>query len=91
MDIGRKINVPGPVSFALYPGQMAKVIKGHTLRSNQYLLARVYGAESANKADGKVVGADGKETSLDANYITGQLLIIKGTEISFYIPLLVLK
>ena len=47
MNIGTKINIPGPVSFALYPGQMAKVIKGHSLRSNQYLLARVYDADSA--------------------------------------------
>ena len=41
MEIGKKINITGPVSFALYPGQMAKVVKGHALRSNQYLLARV--------------------------------------------------
>ena len=33
LHIGRKVNVRGPVSFALYPGQMAKVIKGHALRS----------------------------------------------------------
>ena len=35
MQIGKKVNIRGPVSFALYPGQMAKVIKGHALRSNQ--------------------------------------------------------
>lgn len=27
MEIGKKINIPGPISFALYPGQMAQVIK----------------------------------------------------------------
>lgn len=45
MEIGKKINIPGPISFALYPGQMAQVIQGHTLRSNQYLVAKVYDAE----------------------------------------------
>ena len=48
LSYGRKINIKGPTSFALFPGQMAKVIRGHALRSNQYLLARVYEAESAN-------------------------------------------
>ena len=28
---GKKVNIPGPVSFALWPGQMAKIIKGHHL------------------------------------------------------------
>lgn len=48
MEIGKKINIPGPISFALYPGQMAQVIQGHTLRSNQYLVAKVYDADSLN-------------------------------------------
>lgn len=47
LHIGRKINIPGPVSFSLFPGQMAKVVRGHRLRSNQYLLARVYDADAA--------------------------------------------
>lgn len=85
-EIGRKINVRGPVSFALYPGQMAKVVKGHTLRTNQYLLARVYDADSANTSDGKVIATDGNETTIENTYITGQILVIKGTEVSFYIP-----
>ena len=41
LEIGRKINIPHD-SFALYPGQMARVIRGHQLRSNQYLIAKVY-------------------------------------------------
>lgn len=48
MQIGRKVNIPGPVNFALYPGQMAQVITGHSLRSNQYLIAKVYDADSLN-------------------------------------------
>lgn len=87
LDIGRKINIRGPVSFSLFPGQMAKVVKGHALRSNQYLLARVYDADKADNADGKVVTVDGNEkTTNETNYITGQLLVIKGTEVSYYIP-----
>lgn len=77
---GCKVNISGPASFALYPGQMAEVIKGHTLRSNQYLVARVYDAESLNKTK-----ADRGEPDHE-DYVNGQILIIKGTEISFYIP-----
>ena len=86
MDIGRKINISGPTSFALFPGQMAKVVKGHTLRTNQYLLARVYDAETATNADGKVINVEGQETKIEQKYVTGQILVIKGTEVSFYIP-----
>ncbi len=80
MQIGYKVNIPGPVSFALYPGQMAQVIKGHTLRSNQYLVARVYDADSLNKTK------EERGDTSEGDYVNGQILIIKGTEISFYIP-----
>ena len=59
VHVGQKINVMGPVSFALYPGQMAKVVRGHALRSNQYLLARVYEANAANSSRGEVRDSDG--------------------------------
>ena len=49
LDIGRKVNLPGPAFFSLWPGQMVRVIKGHRLRSNQYLLVRVYEEEQARK------------------------------------------
>lgn len=78
MQIGCKINIPGPISFALYPGQMTQVIKGHSLRSNQYLIAKVYDADELNSKQ------EGNEE--DAKYVNGQTLIIKGTEVSFYIP-----
>lgn len=81
IQIGCKVNIPGPASFALYPGQMAQVIKGHTLRSNQYLVARVYDADSLNATKAERGDVDHKE-----DYVNGQILIIKGTEISFYIP-----
>ena len=87
MEIGKKINIMGPVAFALYPGQMAKVVRGHALRSNQYLLARVYEANAANNSQGEIRNADGElvETT-KTNYVNGQILVIKGTEVSFYIP-----
>jgi len=87
MLIGSKVNIRGPVTFALYPGQMAKVIRGHALRSNQYLLARVYEADSANKNEGEALDAEGNKITLkEKDYINGQMLVIKGTEVSFYIP-----
>ena len=87
VHVGQKINIMGPVSFALYPGQMAKVVRGHALRSNQYLLARVYEANAANNSQGEVRNAEGElvETK-KTNYVNGQILVIKGTEVSFYIP-----
>ena len=87
VHIGRKVNVRGPVSFALYPGQMSKVIKGHALRSNQYLLARVYEAEEASKSAGEMRDTEGNVIENTKNtYVNGQILVIKGTEVSFYIP-----
>ena len=81
MEIGKKINIPGPASFALYPGQMAQVIQGHNLRSNQYLVAKVYDADSLNATK-----EDRAADSEEPYFVNGQTLIIKGTEISFYIP-----
>lgn len=89
LEIGRKINIAGPVSFSLFPGQMTRVIRGHRLRSNQYLLARVYDAEAARKGIGTatIVDAEGKEVTTQAEeYFVGQMIVIKGTEVSFYIP-----
>jgi major vault protein len=89
---GQKVNIPGPCSFALYPGQAADVVPGHHLRSNQYLVVRVYNdikaRETWNEAVVKTV-ADGEDSVVSQTPPTlnmGQLLIIKGTEVSFYIP-----
>ena len=89
LEIGRKINIAGPISFSLFPGQMTRVIRGHRLRSNQYLLARVYDAEAAKKgiATATIVDTEGKEvTTKPEEYFVGQMIVIKGTEVSFYIP-----
>lgn len=73
---GSKIVIPGPAKFPLWPRQFAEVIPGHDLKSNQYLLTRVYNASEANKEVGEAA----------QGLITGDLLVIKGTEVSFYIP-----
>ena len=89
LHTGIKVNIPGPTSFALFPGQMARVIRGHKLRTNQYLLARVYDADAAMKSmkSATVLDAEGKEKDVSKEtYFAGQLLVIKGTEVSFYIP-----
>ncbi|MEM9074829.1 MAG: hypothetical protein AAGE52_40405 [Myxococcota bacterium] len=98
---GRRVNIPGPITFALWPSQIARVIEGHHLRSNQYLLCRIYdvdaarenwkkavletasGAASADESDGPQ-GTISELTEDDLS--VGRLFVIKGTEVSFYIP-----
>ena len=86
LEVGKKINISGPCAFSLFPGQMAKIIKGHHLRSNQYLLARVYDPEAAQNSVAVMVDAEGNTITANEKYYAGQMLVIKGTEISFYIP-----
>jgi len=109
---GKKINISGPAQFALWPGQNARVLQGHNLRSNEFVLARVYDEEAAkanwSKAVIKTQQADVTDPSTDnaapkakkaaeqpkassdipdANSLTmGKLFVIRGTEVSFYIP-----
>ncbi|MFK7984964.1 MAG: SPFH domain-containing protein [Sandaracinaceae bacterium] len=99
--MGRRMNIPGPATFSLWPRQVAKVIEGHHLRSNQYLLGRVYDEEAAKanwqKAvlkiasgavlDGDTDGPQGTISELtEEDLSVGKLFVIKGTEVSFYIP-----
>lgn len=96
LEVGRKINITGPCAFALWPGQMVKLVQGHHLRSNQYLLVRIYNEDEARKNWGKAVikpaAIEGEATATPgpstapADLTVGKLLIIKGTEVSFYIP-----
>jgi len=97
LSMGRKINIQGPETFALFPGQVADVIDGHQLKSNEYLLIRVYNEKEAKAnltnavvktAEGTEEKAGKKTTSLfdEKEIRTGNLLIIKGTDVSFYIP-----
>lgn len=92
--VGRKINITGPCAFALWPGQLVQLVQGHHLRSNQYLLVRVYNEDEARKHWGQAVikpaSVEGAEpvpsSSAPADLTVGKLLIIKGTDVSFYIP-----
>ena len=92
LSIGSKINIQGPETFSLFPGQVADVIDGHQLKSNEYLLIRVYNEKEAkqNLKNAVVQTAEGetqKGNLFDNKEIgTGNLLIIKGTDVSFYIP-----
>lgn len=96
LDVGRKVNIPGPVMFPLWPGQSARLIKGHTMRSNQYLLVRVYNEEEARDNWSKAVVKPAGDEIEDApttvtggtpsDLTVGKQYIIRGTEVSFYIP-----
>jgi major vault protein len=96
LNVGHKVNIPGPQSFAQWPGQMVKIVKGHALRSNQYLTVRVYDEESARKQWSAAVvklqnnaeegGQPSQAPAAVPDITLGQQLIIKGTEVSFYIP-----
>jgi major vault protein len=95
---GRKVNIPGPSTFPLWPGQVATVVAGHYLRSNQYLVVKVYNEEAARDNWAQAVIKPQKDTSAEPDAAAaahgsgapdltlGQLLVIKGTEVSFYIP-----
>ena len=50
LAIGRKVNIPGPCSFALSPGQAAEVIPGHHLRSkSQHYITNLVNKEVTTK------------------------------------------
>ena len=49
LQIGKKLNISGPTSFALYPGQTCNVIEGHQLKYNEYLIIRIYDQAEAEK------------------------------------------
>src|SRR3989344_4372532 len=95
LSFGRRVVIAGPAHFALWPRQTHKVIEGHQLRTNQYLLVRVSNDTEAvanwAKAVIKKAAVDNKPGERKSEQkapqlTTGQLMIIKGTEVSFYIP-----
>jgi major vault protein len=87
LNIGEKVNIPGPVSFPLWPGQMIKVISGHRLKANQYLVARVYDAEEAQRSWREALGLPHETPDEEEpTFIAGERLVIRGTSASFYIP-----
>jgi major vault protein len=112
LQFGRRVVMPGPRYFPLWPRQHAEVIQGHQLRSDQYLIARIYNEEQARlnwdtavvkrgvvkpegtKPEGEEPAGDPpKDGSIVPPMMVapdrltmGQLIVIKGTQVSFYIP-----
>ncbi len=88
LRVGRKVIIPGPASFPLWPGQMAKIIEGHRLRSNEYLLVQVYDAQEAMRSWRAVLGlSEGVELEGGApTFQIGEKLVIRGSDVKFYLP-----
>ena len=91
LKTGSKVNIPGPATFPLWPGQIGNVLDGHNLKYNEYLIVRVYNEEEAKKnlsnAIIKTAGEDNEKSLIaETDLVTGKLLVIKGTDVSFYIP-----
>jgi len=93
LEVGRRVNIPGPWMHPLWPGQAAHYIRGHHIRSNQYLLVRIYNEEEARANWTKAIVKPAEETeepvitdSVPDDLSVGKLFLIKGTEVSFYIP-----
>lgn len=95
LAIGSKVNIVGPCSYALWPGQIAKSIKGHFLRSDEYLLVRVYNEKAARANwDSKILKyrvqsldqAEKRESEFVAQLTEGSVFIIPGDLFTFFIP-----
>jgi major vault protein len=89
LAVGRTLNLTGPRAFALWPGEVVKLVPGHHLRSNQYVLVRVLNEDEArrNWAEAVMKPAEGSAIAgPPAELNVGQLLVIRGTDVSFYIP-----
>jgi major vault protein len=101
LEFGREIVIPGPARFPLWPEQSASTIDGHLLRSNQYLVVKVTNEEEArknwSKAVMKLASAEPGSTPVPAqeerkmmempkDLTVGRRIVIRGTEVSFYIP-----
>lgn len=99
LAIGHKINIPGPYTMPLFPGQLTQVLDGHLLKSNEYLLCRVYNEDAAkanlrnaviktnqNEEDKGKVKQIVKQLIEESDLVIGKLFVINGTDVSFYIP-----
>ncbi len=98
LNVGRSVVIPGPASFPLWPGQSAETVDGHHLRHNQYLMVRVVNPDEAaanwvnavmapQTSQGDEGGDEAAQVvTRGTNFTMGQLRIIRGTDVSFYIP-----
>src|SRR5688572_2043877 len=90
LAVGRLVNLTGPRAFALWPGEVVKLIPGHHLRSNQYVLVRVLNEDEARKnwglaiikpasSEGAVPAATSPGAEPPSDLGVGKLLVIRGT------------
>ncbi len=86
LRVGLKHNVPGPAAFALWPGQMARVIEGHRLRADEYLVVRIYDAAAAAAAGWPALGQSPEGEAAPPRSTVGQRYVIRGTDSRFYLP-----
>lgn len=95
LQVGRRINVPGPTSFALWPGQVAQVIEGHRLRSDEYLVVRIHDADMACESWQATLGLPPEDASEDTaesrtdtpvRFEVGETRVIRGSDVRFYLP-----
>lgn len=107
LDMGKVIILHGPVSFAPWPMQVATVIPGHRMRSNQFLIVEITDPKQAADNWSAAFGLAGpppkdiqdlvasspgvhdQDSILAVNpreLTRGQRLVIRGTEMSFFMP-----
>lgn len=55
LEDGRRVNILGPATFPLWPGQIAEVVHGHRLRTSEFLIVEVYNDEAAKANWGQSV------------------------------------
>jgi major vault protein len=86
IDVSKSTVIHGPSVFALWPRQSATVIDGHRLAHDQYLVVAVRDDEQARlNPDAVLKNHDGAQIATD-DITMGALFIIKGTDVSFYMP-----
>ncbi|MEI6042179.1 MAG: hypothetical protein WCQ00_01270 [bacterium] len=94
LNMGHRVIIPGPTSFPLWPMQRASVVDAHILRTDQYLVVVIYDETNAEKNKGQgftrraKLSAGEKVSEILEDYQTtlGHRFIVKGTEVSCYIP-----
>jgi hypothetical protein len=69
---GRRVVVPGPASFPLWPGQRARVVDGHTLREDEYLIVKV--VEPGPDVPAHLAGPIGHQS------------VVRGSDVTFFVP-----
>lgn len=84
---GHKVILQGPTTFIPWPGQMVRLQQGHHLRSDQYMLVRVYSEKDA-QANWTTMFANFAELlKVEAKeVVVGKTFIVKGTDANFFMP-----